>query len=290
MISSWTEDAALTDPLLTGYGPHPPSEMRKAVPGFLFAYTILRVMKQAQCSINGIEIFVTDLVDLRLHSYFFADSDGAFRIPQEVIENHTAEELGKALKSHTWLCTAIKAEAAVDNAYRQVDSVRHIPNTPFNSLARDVSRVADLSEEQRQQFFDDKTMARFREVRDECSRRLVEHNSNRKKTRDSENPQSGYVYLAFSAGRYKIGRSKKPSDRIDHFDTQMPVEVSEVTRFKADDYVTAESRLHDYFQDSHVKGEWFDLSPSQLDGLKMITRYEDGEFYSGEVSITSELE
>jgi len=247
-------------------------------------------MQQAQCTINNIKLFVTDLVDLRLQSDSFSDSDGAFRIPQEVIENHTAEELGKALKSHTWACTAIKAEADVNNAYGQVDSARNIPSDPLNRLAQNIARVAqELTKKQRQHFFDDKTMARFREVREEFSRRRAKASTNNK-TGGGKKPQSGYVYLAYSAGRHKIGRSKNPSDRIDHFDTQMPVEVSEVNCFEADDYVTAENRLHDYFQDSRVKGEWFNLSPAQLEGLKMITRYEDGEFYSDEVVITSELE
>jgi hypothetical protein len=255
-----------------------------------FSFADLRFMQQARCTINGIDLFVTDLVDLRLQSGFFTESDGSFRIPQEVIKNHTAEELGKALKSHTWACTAIKAEAAIDNAYSQVNSVRQIPDEPLNRLARDAGRVAqELTEKQRQHFFDDKTMARFREVREEFSRRRAKAGTNNK-TGGGKKPQSGYVYLAYSAGRHKIGRSKNPSDRIDHFDTQMPVEVSEVNCFEADDYVTAENRLHDYFQDSRVKGEWFDLSPPQLKALKMITRYEDGEFYSDEVVITNQLE
>jgi len=247
-------------------------------------------MQQARCTINGIEFFVTDLVTLRLQSDSFSDSDGAFRIPQEVIENHTAEELGKVLKSHTWACTAIKAEADVNNAYSQVDSARNIPSEPLNRLAQNIARIAQqLTKKQRQQFFDDKTMARFREVREEFSRRRARAGTDNK-TGGDKKPQSGYVYLAYSAGRHKIGRSKKPSDRIDHFDTQMPVEVSQVNCFEADDYVTAETRLHNYFEDSRVKGEWFDLSPAQLAGLEMITRYEDGEFYSDEIVITSKLE
>jgi len=99
------------------------------------------------------------------------------------------------------------------------------------------------------------------------------------------------VYLAQSVGKYKIGRSKNPAERIEHFDTQMPVRVDEVHRFRADDYVAAERLLHSLLEEHKVKGEWFDLSNSQVGILTNIGCYEDGRFYRKDgVDITFEIQ
>jgi hypothetical protein len=84
----------------------------------------------------------------------------------------------------------------------------------------------------------------------------------------------GYVYVAYaSTGHYKIGRSVRPDERIQHFDTQMPVQVMRVHQFPADTAAEAESALHEKLSSCQVKGEWFDLSDNQVDLLKTVDRF-----------------
>jgi len=89
----------------------------------------------------------------------------------------------------------------------------------------------------------------------------------------------GWVYVAYSTtGHYKVGRSVDPSSRVDHFDTQMPVEVEILYQIPCDDYKSAERRLHELLSDCRVKGEWFDLPIATIKVLGDIIRYVDGEF------------
>jgi len=97
---------------------------------------------------------------------------------------------------------------------------------------------------------------------------------------DGRSTSSGDVYLAQSeTGHYKIGWSTDAPERVEHFDTQMPVEVDLVHSFTADRARDAESRLHDWASNHHVKGEWFEFSNSQVSVLKNTTEYSDGTFY-----------
>jgi len=94
----------------------------------------------------------------------------------------------------------------------------------------------------------------------------------------------GWVYLAKSdTGHFKVGRSVKPADRISHFDTQMPVEVSEWCRFAADDYKRAESDLYKICNrhGEHVNGEWWELPEYLIWWIKSVSVYEEGKFLGG---------
>ena len=87
----------------------------------------------------------------------------------------------------------------------------------------------------------------------------------------------GYVYIAYaSTGHYKVGRSVRPDERIQHFDTQMPVQVVRVHQFPAHTAAEAENALHEALSSCRVKGEWFDLSDEQVDLLTIVDRYYDG--------------
>lgn len=92
----------------------------------------------------------------------------------------------------------------------------------------------------------------------------------------------GYIYLAYSeTDHYKIGRSKGPADRIQVFNTEMPVEVSMLHTFETDDMGQAEALLHDRYDSKRVKGEWFDLSVPDIEWITSITEYKDGTFTAG---------
>jgi len=96
---------------------------------------------------------------------------------------------------------------------------------------------------------------------------------------DSSEPEKGYVYLAYcSTGHHKIGRSKSPDDRIEHFDTQMPVDVWEKAVFPSTDYKKTESTLHNWLSEYRVKGEWFDLTRDQESAIQHIDYFDNGWF------------
>lgn len=88
----------------------------------------------------------------------------------------------------------------------------------------------------------------------------------------------GYVYLAYCAGFFKIGRSTKPYGRVRHFDTIMPVNVELVHTIPCDDYAEAERQLHEHYTDFRVKGEWFDFSPVERDQIMAMERFANGRF------------
>lgn len=89
---------------------------------------------------------------------------------------------------------------------------------------------------------------------------------------------NGYVYLAYCAGFFKIGRSTKPYGRIKHFDTIMPVDVEFVHSIPCDDYIEAERQLHEHYADLRFRGEWFDLSPIERNQIMAIERFAHGRF------------
>jgi len=90
----------------------------------------------------------------------------------------------------------------------------------------------------------------------------------------SESPEHGYVYLAYcSTGHYKIGRSKYPNERIKHFDTQMPVEVTIIHFIETDDAAYLERCFHEHHVKQNFKGEWFNLSEVDVDTFKSINTW-----------------
>lgn len=97
--------------------------------------------------------------------------------------------------------------------------------------------------------------------------------------RECKAPRSGFVYLAYSeTGHYKIGKSSGPKRRIKVFNTKMPVAVTLVHVFCADDMSKAESSLHERYVASRVKGEWFDLSDIDVKAIKSILEFDNNSF------------
>lgn len=79
---------------------------------------------------------------------------------------------------------------------------------------------------------------------------------------------SGHVYLVECDGRHKIGKAKKVSNRVGHFDTIYPKPVTLVAHARFDDMDGMERHLHAKYADRRIHGEWFDLSPEQVDEVK----------------------
>jgi hypothetical protein len=85
-------------------------------------------------------------------------------------------------------------------------------------------------------------------------------------------PKPGYVYLIKSpSGHYKIGRAIDPHDRVRTFGVQLPFEVEIIALIQTDDYVRLEKSLHAYFESQRVNGEWFNLSPADVEYIKSLS-------------------
>lgn len=81
--------------------------------------------------------------------------------------------------------------------------------------------------------------------------------------------RAGYVYLIQSStGAYKIGKTKNPQDRIRTFAIKLPFEVEYVCLIPTTDMAELETRLHQRFADKRVNGEWFNLSPEDVEYIK----------------------
>lgn len=83
----------------------------------------------------------------------------------------------------------------------------------------------------------------------------------------------GYVYLLQSPTKaYKIGRTSNPKSRAKTFGVQLPFEVEFICLIQADDMRQLETELHQRFSDKRINGEWFALSPDDVDYMKGLAR------------------
>jgi hypothetical protein len=81
---------------------------------------------------------------------------------------------------------------------------------------------------------------------------------------------AGEVYLARSAGLYKIGKSGKTSTRMKSFQTPQPVDL--VCAIKTNDMHALEKQLHAKYATSRKRGEWFDLNEEAVAEIIALSR------------------
>lgn len=85
----------------------------------------------------------------------------------------------------------------------------------------------------------------------------------------SKRNRPGFVYVLHSdRGDYKIGRTIKPKDRSKIFGVVLPFHVEFDLLIKAENYTEFEAELHSRFEHKRTAGEWFSLTPEDLDILK----------------------
>ncbi len=99
--------------------------------------------------------------------------------------------------------------------------------------------------------------------------------------------KKGFVYLMISRDGYKIGRSWDPKGRLKELKRSAP-SLELIHTFEADDVLLAEKTLHRRFADRRISGEWFDLSPGEVEGIKKIVGFEDEQFllqHTNEVAV-----
>lgn len=83
---------------------------------------------------------------------------------------------------------------------------------------------------------------------------------------------SGYVYLLATAiGYYKIGCSSKPLSRLMTFGVQLPFAVECLHTIFSVDMYGLEAELHTRFREKRAQGEWFRLSPADIEYVKGLS-------------------
>lgn len=75
----------------------------------------------------------------------------------------------------------------------------------------------------------------------------------------------GFVYFIASAnGRVKIGRSKRPEERLNDLQTGSSVRLEMIAAIPSTNSAKTERQLHELFADRHADGEWFLLSEADI--------------------------
>lgn len=87
----------------------------------------------------------------------------------------------------------------------------------------------------------------------------------------------GYVYLIRSPHGFKIGKTVNIKSRTRLFEVKLPFPISVEHYSWFEDYSTAERQLHATFHNKRLKGEWFDLSPSDIAHIKLLGRAASSE-------------
>lgn len=90
------------------------------------------------------------------------------------------------------------------------------------------------------------------------------------------------VYLINAAGtnRYKIGVSINPKSRLEALSSGSPIDLAIVAQCPGD--FRFEQALHVRHSSKHVRGEWFELGPDDVEALKLYFRWREGVAYVAE--------
>jgi len=105
----------------------------------------------------------------------------------------------------------------------------------------------------------------------QTERRVKKRERQQRRQSGQSKTRAGYVYLILAdSGHYKIGRSVNPDDRMKTFQLTLPFEVEFEHIVQCDDMVMLERELHQRFDHQRVNGEWFDLSPDDVDYIKSL--------------------
>jgi|GEM_PF-5983736 len=84
---------------------------------------------------------------------------------------------------------------------------------------------------------------------------------------------AGYVYIFKDievSQRYKIGRTNHPKRRLNKFGVELPFETAVIHILQTDDAVATEKYLHEQYAPQRKRGEWFDLTDTQLNEIRHL--------------------
>lgn len=89
----------------------------------------------------------------------------------------------------------------------------------------------------------------------------------------------GFVYLLQAGPYYKIGRSNDIDQRIKQLSTLPPFDLNLLHALWCDNCLQVERWLHDKFGDKRIRGEWFTLTPDDLDFVMQLGSFYQGAFH-----------
>ena len=84
-------------------------------------------------------------------------------------------------------------------------------------------------------------------------------------TEDNSSKTAGYVYILESNGKYKLGRTKNLSSRLQSYKTQNPFGIKVVYTRHVDDHIYGERVILSMFPHKNIVGEWFSLEKDDVD-------------------------
>lgn len=103
------------------------------------------------------------------------------------------------------------------------------------------------------------------EAKKELERRKLREEQKARKAARKAAKRDGFVYLIrANTGHFKIGRTRKPDDRIATFGVKLPFEVEYLAVIQTPDMYQLEADLHNQYSDKRVNGEWFNLLPDDV--------------------------
>lgn len=80
-----------------------------------------------------------------------------------------------------------------------------------------------------------------------------------------------FVYLLkTAAGHFKIGCTVNLEGRLKTFATTLPISSAYECILPCENMLNTERRLHERFRDKRQSGEWFDLSPEDVEYIKRL--------------------
>lgn len=84
--------------------------------------------------------------------------------------------------------------------------------------------------------------------------------------------KSGYVYLLkeVNGAHYKIGQTSNPEQRKQNFDVKLPFAVEFEVLIETNNRYELERQLHQRFAHKREKGEWFKLSPEDVEYIQKL--------------------
>ena len=86
--------------------------------------------------------------------------------------------------------------------------------------------------------------------------------------REDYTKQREYIYLTKADFGYKIGRTTRPEKRPLTVAGNCPIKLEVIVVIEVADMRKAEAELHSRFASKRLRGEWFDLSPEDVELIK----------------------